>query len=116
MASGGDGGTSMCYVVRDRLRKSIAIIFAMIVLGLAAAGQSQSPPPPPSTTATPDLNSSSPTTLSAQEPSGQDDQGAFVFKKQVQEIILHATVLDEQRRLVTRLDKSAFSVFQNGVR
>ena len=38
----------------------------------------------------------------------------FVFKKQVQEVVLHATVLDEQRHLVPSLDKSAFTVYQDG--
>jgi len=44
---------------------------------------------------------------------GQDS--VFVFKKEVQEVMLHATVVDEQRRLVTNLDKSAFTVFEDGV-
>jgi Ca-activated chloride channel family protein len=49
------------------------------------------------------------------EPPGADDQGTmFVFKKQVEEVVLHATVVDEQGRLVTGLDKSAFSITQNG--
>jgi VWFA-related protein len=39
----------------------------------------------------------------------------FVFKKQVEEVVLHATVVDEQGHLVTGLDKSAFSVTENGV-
>ena len=43
-----------------------------------------------------------------------EDQGRFVFKKQVQEVALHATVVDETGRPVTYLDRSAFSVFQNG--
>ncbi len=43
-----------------------------------------------------------------------EDQGRFVFKKQVQEVVLHATVVDEAGRLVTSLDRSAFSVYQNG--
>ncbi len=43
-----------------------------------------------------------------------DDSGRFVFKKQVQEVSLHATVVDESGRLVTNLDRGAFSVFQNG--
>ncbi len=38
----------------------------------------------------------------------------FVFKKQVEEVVLHATVYDEQRHLVPGLDKSDFSVFENG--
>jgi Mg-chelatase subunit ChlD len=42
------------------------------------------------------------------------DDSRFVFKKQVQEVFLHATVVDEAGRLVTNLDRSAFTVFQNG--
>ncbi|HZC24065.1 MAG TPA: hypothetical protein VE866_12050, partial [Candidatus Binatia bacterium] len=43
-----------------------------------------------------------------------DEQGRFVFRKQVQEVVLHATVVDETGKLVTSLDRSAFSVYQNG--
>jgi VWFA-related protein len=38
----------------------------------------------------------------------------FVFKKQVEEVVLHATVFDDQRHLVPGLDKAAFTVFENG--
>jgi Ca-activated chloride channel homolog len=49
------------------------------------------------------------------EPPSADDQGTmFVFKKQVQEVVLHATVVDDQQHMVTGLDKSAFSVYENG--
>lgn len=44
-----------------------------------------------------------------------DDSGRFVFRKQVQEVVLHATVVDETGRLVTGLDRSAFSIYINGV-
>jgi Ca-activated chloride channel homolog len=51
------------------------------------------------------------------QPAGQeaagDDQGRFVFRKQVEEVVLHATVVDQQGRLITNLDRSAFFVFQN---
>ena len=50
----------------------------------------------------------------AQEPSG-NDQGMFVFKKQVEEVVLHATVVDGQQHLVTNLKKDNFSVSENGV-
>jgi len=43
-----------------------------------------------------------------------EDQGRFVFKKQVQEVVLHATVVDDTGRPVTSLDRNAFSVTQNG--
>jgi Ca-activated chloride channel homolog len=54
-----------------------------------------------------------------QQSAGQDqapsnDSGVFVFKKEVEEVILHATVVDDKQRLITNLDKNAFSVLENG--
>ena len=43
-----------------------------------------------------------------------DEQGRFVFKKQVQEVVLHATVVDETGKLITSLDRGAFTIYQNG--
>jgi len=41
------------------------------------------------------------------------DSGVFVFKKEVEEVVVHATVIDDKNHLVTTLDKSVFSVFEN---
>src|SRR5258706_3273406 len=83
------------------------------------SGPPRTPTPPPSAQQAP-----------SQEPNGQDstgqqpsispetsanDPGRFVFRKKVQEVVLHATVVDEAGRLVTSLDRTAFSVFVNGV-
>jgi Ca-activated chloride channel homolog len=43
-----------------------------------------------------------------------DDNGVFVFKKDVDEVLLHATVVDDKQHIVTNLDKGAFSVFEDG--
>jgi VWFA-related protein len=43
----------------------------------------------------------------------QEDQG-FVFHKQVEEVVLHATVVDDKQRMVMNLDKAAFNVFEDG--
>ena len=45
----------------------------------------------------------------------KDDSGRFVFKKQVQEVVLHATVVDQAGHMVTGLDQNAFSIFVNNV-
>ncbi|MGO9518938.1 MAG: VWA domain-containing protein [Candidatus Korobacteraceae bacterium] len=37
----------------------------------------------------------------------------YIFKKEVQEVILHATVVDEHNRLVTNLTRNDFTVFEN---
>ncbi len=38
----------------------------------------------------------------------------FVFHKDVEEVVLHATVIDDKQRIVTNLDKSAFNVYEDG--
>jgi Ca-activated chloride channel family protein len=48
-----------------------------------------------------------------QEPS-REDNGVFVFRKQVEEVVLHATVLDDKHRLVTGLTRNDFQVFEDG--
>jgi Ca-activated chloride channel homolog len=53
----------------------------------------------------------------SQESQGQSqssgDGGVFVIKKEVEEVVVHATVMDDKNHLVTNLDKSAFTVFEN---
>jgi Ca-activated chloride channel family protein len=112
------------------------ILATAAILMLISAASAQSPAAPPAANAdaqsnqqgTPNpsapANSTSPQSdpqqPDAQQPTAQaptaDDQGSmFVFKKQVEEVVLHATVVDDQQRPVTGLDRSAFSVFERGV-
>jgi Ca-activated chloride channel homolog len=43
-----------------------------------------------------------------------NDQGVFVFKKDVDEVLLHASVVDDKQHIVTTLDRGAFTVFEDG--
>jgi Ca-activated chloride channel homolog len=47
-------------------------------------------------------------------PSAQEEEGGFRFHTSVEEVVLHATVVDDKQRMVTNLDKPAFSVFEDG--
>jgi Ca-activated chloride channel family protein len=83
--------------------------------------QSQTAPPAPAAPVTPaTLPPSGPSTNPPPADGAQglsdQDSGVFVFKKRVEEVILHATVVDDQRHLVPNLDRDAFSVFESGVR
>jgi VWFA-related protein len=49
------------------------------------------------------------------EESGTDQGGTFVFRKEVQEVVLHATVVDDKNRLVTNLGRTAFTVYEDNV-
>lgn len=44
----------------------------------------------------------------------REDNGVFIFKKEVEEVQLHATVVDDHQRLVTNLDRAAFTVYEDG--
>jgi VWFA-related protein len=43
-----------------------------------------------------------------------NDQGVFVFRKDVDEVLLYGTVIDDKQHIVTTLDRSAFTVFEDG--
>jgi len=107
------------------LAKIITALIVGTLVGSAALAQSSAQPAAPGGKGNPaqtaasngnDAGQSSPPESQpiGQEPSG-NDQGMFVFKKQVEEVVLHATVVDDQQRLVTGLDGKDFSVFENGV-
>ncbi|HUO26319.1 MAG TPA: VWA domain-containing protein [Candidatus Aquilonibacter sp.] len=49
---------------------------------------------------------------SIQQPSADD--GTFVIRKDVDEVLLHASVVDDKQRLVTNLDRGAFTVYEDG--
>src|SRR3979490_2943223 len=121
MRSAASGSTSFpCHI-------GITLALLLLTLGLSAQTPATPPastPPPaasgnPDAATTPDNSNTPQAPTSGPEPVGQEpsgnDQGMFVFKKQVQEVVLHATVLDEQRHLVPSLDRSAFTVFESGV-
>lgn len=100
----------------------ISWILGLLLLAFVASLRAQIEPHPLSDVSGPaqTTTSPSPAPLSAdQSPAspGQDapdsDAGVFVFKKQVEEVVLHATVVDEDRHLITNLDRNTFAVFEN---
>lgn len=71
--------------------------------------QAQTPQSIPSTTPPPDQ------TQPAGAQPASNDNGVFVFKTQVEEVVLHATVVDDKMHLITNLDRGAFTVLENNV-
>jgi VWFA-related protein len=81
-------------------------LFCLLALAGMSSSQTSSPPSAP------------PAPARAQAPDTaplQDDQsGGFVFKKEVEEVILHAVVVNDQNRLITGLANDNFKVFEDG--
>jgi VWFA-related protein len=87
----------------------------LLILACVSSAQSsaQNPAPPaapPPTTATPAPDATPPQDAA---PS-QDDDNGFVFKKEIEEVILHATVVDDQNHLITGLARNNFAVYEDG--
>ena len=73
--------------------------------------QIQSGPASPSAHSSESQTSAPPANSTPQQSS---DTGTFVIRKDVDEVLLHATVVDDKQHIVTNLDRAAFSVFEDG--
>jgi Ca-activated chloride channel family protein len=58
----------------------------------------------------------SPPTAGQQQGQQQvpNEDGTYVLRRDVDEVLLHATVVDDKQHIITDLDKSAFTVFEDG--
>jgi Ca-activated chloride channel homolog len=108
----------------DVLLRSCIALLTLLALQIVATGQQNPPTTTPQAPATQESTpagnqtappAATPQTNGAQDAASVDQEGTFVFKKQVEEVVLHATVVDEKRRLAAHLDQTAFSVFEDGV-
>jgi len=103
-----------------------ALAFLLIIfVGTASAGQNSQAPgdafPPqvaPQSSTPPKQDAPKPEAPSPQEqapqPSVQEDTSGFIFRTRVDEVVLHATVVDDKQRMVTNLDKAAFTILEDG--
>jgi len=95
--------------------------FLVCLLTLAGASLAQSSPPssePPAAAPPASTSSQAPAAAPAQGTPAQEDDsgGGFVFKKEIEEVVLHATVVDNQNHLITGLTRDKFEVFEDGKR
>jgi Ca-activated chloride channel family protein len=91
------------------------LILFLFLLSLAVGAQNTTPPeaPPRSSQPAPSQPAAETPPPGQQTPQSQEP-GGFVFHADVQEVLLHATVIDDKQRMISNLDKNAFSVFEDG--
>jgi len=98
---------------RNRVSKLLLVLLFVLCVGcvcLPAAGQE-----PAASEQKPAANEpSSAESQDGQKPSEGDKSGVFVFRKDVDEVMLHATVVDDKQHIITNLDRAAFTVFEDG--
>lgn len=106
------------------LRNSGVALRLILLFLFSLAVQAQNPPQAPPrtsqpTAAQPPAAESSTDTKSPAQDAPRDQEpgvepGGFVFHADVQEVLLHATVIDDKQRMITDLDKNAFTVYEDG--
>ncbi|HTS56221.1 MAG TPA: VWA domain-containing protein [Terriglobales bacterium] len=118
-----------------RNERVLALLLGFLFLFTPVGAQNTSPQTVPASPAPnpvgPDAAGPQPASPSGNSPSGgagtapltqprvdqnrppTGDNTTFVFKAEVQNVVLHATVVDDKNRLVMNLEKSAFAVFEN---
>jgi Ca-activated chloride channel family protein len=93
-------------------------ILFLFLLSLAVGAQNTAAPeaPPRSSQPAPSQPQSVTPPPAQETPKEQPatEPGGFVFHADVQEVLLHATVIDDKQRMITNLDKNAFTVFEDG--
>lgn len=93
-------------------------LIPLFLFSLTVWSQDTAPPqaPPRSSQPAPSQPSSE-TPQQAPGTQGQEpgvEPGGFVFHSEVQEVLLHATVIDDKQRIITDLGRNAFTVFEDG--
>ena len=108
-------------VIMRRRNSRSRLILIILALSLTLAAAQDTAPEPGSPASAPTQNpppvskGQTGTPPGTQSPEGSgSDSGVFVFRKEVEEVVLHATVIDDRQHIVTNLDRGAFTVFENG--
>jgi Ca-activated chloride channel homolog len=103
---------------KSRLLAAFALSLPILILACLPAGlwsqegvpQSAQPPQAPSAQS---AAAPAPSAQSNQHQDGDSD-GTYVIRKDVDEVLLHATVVDDRQHIVTNLKRNDFSVFEDG--
>ncbi len=108
-----------------RNKRNLVLITLVLILGAWLAAQNSSAPgrsAGASQSRNPRLRTQLPTQpgdngaaagAQGEAPAGQHDD-VYIFKKEVDEVTLHATVVDDRNRLITNLTKGDFNVLEDG--
>jgi len=101
------------------LRNKLFLLLLLLPsLGLLLVVSGQNPPPPSAPPSNPPANGAPPPPPASGDAGQQGvepgDNGSFTFRKKVEEVVLHATVMDQKQHLVSGLRQGDFEVFEDG--
>jgi Mg-chelatase subunit ChlD len=101
-------------------RCALTALAALLVIASAVQARAAQANPP-AVSSSQSQAAQPPAASAAQTPDSKDgskdnsqENGTFVIRKNVDEVVLHASVIDDKQRIVTDLNKNDFSVYEDG--
>jgi len=94
-----------------RLRNNPLLTLPAVFFCLIVGAWAQSPTP---SNSTPVGSTTTPSPSAPSSPPASEGGGTFVFHTSVDEVVVHATVVDDKKHIITNLERSAFTVFEDG--
>jgi len=98
----------------NRTSKILLLLALVLCVGRITCVSSRAQEPAKQDQSKPSGNEPSSTESQENQNSPDNSQGVFVFRKDVDEVMLHATVVDDKQHIITNLDRTAFTVFEDG--
>jgi Ca-activated chloride channel family protein len=97
----------------NRTSKVLLLLALVLCVGrvTSVSGRAQEPAQDQSK---PSGNEQTSTESQENQNSPDNSQGVFVLRQDVDEVMLHATVVDDKQHIITNLDRTAFTVFEDG--
>src|SRR3954447_7974703 len=104
-------------LLRNKRVAAPLICLFLLTMAVAAQNAPQAPPRSSQPAAAPPQSQAPPPAQTAPQGQAQEpgvEPGGFVFRSDVQEVVLHATVTDDKQHIITDLDRNAFTVLEDG--
>jgi Ca-activated chloride channel family protein len=98
----------------NRTSKVLLLLALVLCVGRITCVSGRAQEPAKQDQSKPSSSEQSSTESQENQNSPDNSQGVFVFRKDVDEVMLHATVVDDKQHIITNLDRTAFTVFEDG--
>ena len=99
---------------RNKISKLLLLLAFVVCLGRVSCISARAQEPASQERKPPATEPSTPESQDNQKTPDTSQSGVFVFRKDVDEVLLHATVVDDKQHIITNLDKNAFTILEDG--
>lgn len=99
---------------RNKISKLLLLLAFLLSVGGMICVPARAQEPASEQRSQPGSGEPSPSESRDNQKEPDNSQGTFVYRTNVDEVLLHATVVDDKQHIITNLDRNAFTVFEDG--